>query len=177
MPGTISPSQMYEHELNPVKGWPSPYAVDFSAPLDSEAETINNGSVCVLTNSVTLLGGGGPANEVPLFLLEQLAADTGNIVGGECLVLPSLASYEVQTTEYDTTQDYAPNTYLTPATGDDAGKVTVGTPYTNKICGIVSKGVVTNEYRVNVLQFWTYFLPAMTASPSPTPSPTPTPTA
>ena len=28
MPGTIVPGQMFDQELNGVKGWPSPYALD-----------------------------------------------------------------------------------------------------------------------------------------------------
>ena len=161
MPGTISPSQMYEHELNPVKGWPSPYAVDFTAEISaSETNTINGGAVCYLDANGEFRLGGGTGNEVCIFVFDPLNADVGNITGSERTGLPAVVAYEVQTTEFVSSQDYTPNTFLTPATGDDLGKVTVGTPYTNKICGIVSKGVVTNEYGIDVLQFWTYHLPA-----------------
>ena len=33
MPGTYEPDQMYTHELNQKKGWPSPYAVDMHAAV------------------------------------------------------------------------------------------------------------------------------------------------
>ena len=41
MPGTFTPAQMYDNELNPVKGWPSPYAVTKELPLYIESNSGN----------------------------------------------------------------------------------------------------------------------------------------
>lgn len=38
MAGTYTPPQMYDSELNPVKGWPSQYAVDKILPMYIEAD-------------------------------------------------------------------------------------------------------------------------------------------
>ena len=44
------PAQMFDHELNPVKGWPSPYAVDKSLDLDG-ATSCNRGMVMSINNN------------------------------------------------------------------------------------------------------------------------------
>ena len=36
-----TPRQMYEHELNPTKGWPHPHAVDLVAPMADEEPAVN----------------------------------------------------------------------------------------------------------------------------------------
>ena len=37
MPGNITPGQMFTHELNVIKGWPSPYAIDYAASLSASS--------------------------------------------------------------------------------------------------------------------------------------------
>jgi len=171
MPGTMTPGQMFDHELNPVKGWPSPYAIDYAAPVSSsEINTIYAGMGCYLdANGEFRLGSVDGAVTILMFQGQNdfdANSDIGNISGGVMSGLPCVASYEVWTTEF-VAGNYLPNDYLTVvASGDNIGKVTEGNAYINQICGIVSKGTFTNENQKSALQFWTYHLPPMTSSSS-----------
>ncbi len=48
MPGTYTPAQMFNFELNQKKGWPSPYAVDYAATIKDGETDIQAGSVISL---------------------------------------------------------------------------------------------------------------------------------
>lgn len=83
-------------------------------------------------------------------------------------------AYELETTEFDTDQTYAPGQYLrtvTSNTSANAGKVTnqrattsafgsdgLIVPGTDTVVGIVSRGKYVNANRKNALAFWCWFV-------------------
>ena len=165
MPGTNEPAQMYDFELNQKKGWPSPYAVDYSAPYASGVSGVRAGMVCSLdANGNFVVGVTG--NAMAVFMLQNqsdfdVLSDKGNVSGGVASGLVAAGAYELQSTEF-VDGNYAPNDPLTVETaGDDAGKLKVGTPYTDPIVGVVSTGVTTSEHdaTIDMLAFWPVYLP------------------
>jgi hypothetical protein len=160
---------MYDNELNPVKGWWHEHAVDKAAPLAS-GETITAGSVCYLdSNGDFRLG--LPDNTVGCFAFPNsgdfdVSADVGNIQEQVMMGLPCVASYELQSTYFDSSYTYAPNDYLTAWDSQldgyaaaDKGKIRPGTPYTHTLVGVITEGSVENEHGVDMITFWTYHLP------------------
>ena len=169
MPGDLVPGQMYDHECNVVKGWWHAHAVDKTAAVAS-GETILAGSVCYLdSNGEFRLG--LPDNTVGCFAWPNsndfdVSADVGNIQSKNLMGLPTVAAYELWTTEYDSSFTYNIHDYLTAWDSQlpgylaaNKGKVAPGRPYHNTIVGIVSDGVKVNEFKKNVLTLWTYHLP------------------
>ncbi len=165
MPGTIVPSQMYDHELNMVKGWPSPYAVDKSAALATGATGINAGMVVSLDASGHFQLDLSSANAVPCFAWPSqgdfdVSSDVGNVSGGNLMAIPALTGYEMETTEFVTGQAYTVNL---PLMANGSGLITPGAYGTSTTCGIVSDGSqpITNEHGKQVVRFWGYFLPTL----------------
>lgn len=204
------PSQMFKHTLNPLKGWPSPVALDFVGQLHS-AVTISPlpAGRCVHIHSVTAITAGygpGPATGkggVPLlktgviakqmglftfqgsqdFDVANPASSTTNSNGtiddwfavgpvGNVMCLVANGSYELETTEFDTAQTYAPNDPLRAVSNDtDATDGTGGgcltnqgiTFGTNAYVGVVSRGVYTNAYGKSALAFWPVYQPTNAA--------------
>jgi hypothetical protein len=171
MPGLNVPAQMFDHELNVVKGWPSPYAVDKSATLAAGETGITAGMVVSLNAAGSFVRGLSDANKaVPCFAFPNqqdydVMSDVGNVTGGHLMAIPALTGYEMETTEFVTGETYAPNQELTVENvdADDKGKITPGAYGTNLICGIVSDGDQprTNDHRKEVVRFWGYFLPVL----------------
>ena len=169
MPGTIVPNQMYDHELNPLKGWFHMHSLDKSATL-AAGETIYAGSVCYL-NSAGAFRSGLPENVLGMFAFPNstdfdVSADVGNIQSQNLMALPTTGAYEVQTTEFDERYAYNVNDYLTAwDTQKDGylaayrGQVYPGTPYEDTLVGIVSAGAATNDFGKQILTLWTYHLP------------------
>jgi hypothetical protein len=170
-----TPAQMYDHRLNPLKGWPSPYALDKANAVGSatEEQGIRAGMVMHIDAATQLFKRGLPGNQVPIFAwndyvhFDAMGGDDGNISlqgnmkGMSGLV--ALGAYELQTTEFVTGQTYSANTPLTVqnAATDDLGKVMPGNFYADAICGIVSDGQSTNANGSSVVAFWSYFLPSL----------------
>lgn len=162
-----SPPQMFDNILEPIKGWFHISALDKDVvPADSEDARLIAGRVLSLDAN----GQGVPglaADAMPLFLWQNaqdfdVLRDSGGIGGGKLNTLVATGGYELQTTEFQA-GTYNPNTPITadaPGAGDDIGKVKPGTIATDTICGIISDGQLTNENGKDVIQFWTYFLPA-----------------
>jgi len=164
-----TPAQMFDHELNALKGWPSPYAVDKVANLYS-GDAVIAGQVMSLE-----VGGsfrpGLAVDSVGIFALQNstdfdVVSDDGGMVGGPGGVarmsgLVALGAYELESTEFDSSKTYNPNALLTsPVPGAaNAGRLTLGTKWTDTVCGVVSDGVVTNCSAVDVLRFWPTWLP------------------
>ena len=103
--------------------------------------------------------------------MHQAIAPAGNMSG-----LVATGGYELDTTEFDTTPAvaYAPNQLLTAkpsntvqATGGvlsndrDGANGTGGSvrPYQDAACGVVSRGQYRNEHNVEMLAFWSIYLP------------------
>lgn len=165
------PAQMYDHELNPVKGWPSPYAVDKSLDLAGSA-VCNRGMVMSINNNGKFVVG-LYCGAMPIFALNSsgdfdVRGDDGNLVGGangaaHMSGLVAISGLEVESTEFDSGSNYNPNTTLTAGEPDaaDAGVIKPGTAYSDTICGVTSDGVLTNEFKKNVLRFWPVWLPPL----------------
>jgi hypothetical protein len=160
------PPQMFDHELNPVKGWPQPHALDKSKPIAAGALTINRGMVCHIDPATNAVKPGAPSNAVAMFAFPgdsdfDVRSDVGNIAGGNMMGLVALGALEVETTEY-VGAGFTPNTPLTVVNvGADLGKVTP-TAYKSgaSIVGYVSDpGPLTNDFRKTVVRFWTAFIP------------------
>ncbi len=165
MPGTLTPSQMFDHELNPIKGWFHGHAVDKALAIADGETGINPGSVVSMdANGRWQLG--LVADGVGCFAFQgqndfDVNSDVGNISGGTLMALPCIAPYELETTEFVDGQAYTPNTLLTsPAPGAaNAGSVTPGVKFVNTVCGIVTDGQLENENGIDVVRFWTAWLP------------------
>jgi hypothetical protein len=169
MPGTLTPNQMYDHECNVLKGWPSMHAVDKSAPLATD-ESIIAGSVCYLDSNAEFRSG-LPDNTVGCFAWPNsddydVDGDVGNVQEQEMMALPCVAPFELWTTEYDSAQTYNVGDYLTAwddnLTGcTDAlkGQVRPGTPFVHTLVGNVTIAPASNDYGKMALTLWTYHLP------------------
>lgn len=168
MPGTNTPAQMYDHELNVKKGWPSPYAVDYSAEYADGETGVQAGMVVSLDANGKFVRGLS-AGAMAIFALQNQAdfdvtSDVGNISGGVGSGLVAAGAYELQSTEF-VTDNYAPNDPLTveAAAGDDEGKLKKATGlYAEDVVGIVSAGQTDSEHNANIkfLAFWPVYLPA-----------------
>lgn len=168
MPGTYTPGQMFDFELNQKKGWPSPYAVDYSAPYADGVSGAAAGSVVSLDASGSLVRGLSEDGAMAIFLLQNqsdfdVRSDVGNISGGVGSGLVACGAYELQTTEF-VAAVYAPNDRLTvenSSISDDYGKLKAGTEYTDDIVGVVSSGQSDSEHdaTIKLLSFWPVWLP------------------
>ena len=168
-----TPPQMFDRRLNPLKGWPSPYALDKAkAVVNAAAEQgIKAGMVIHIDPTTNKFKRGLPGKFVPIFAFngfadfDAMGGDDGNINNFGNMKglsgLVGLGSYELQSTEF-VTGTYPPNTPLTVSNVADAtqGQLKAGTFYTDNIVGVVSDGVVTNAAGRSVVTFWSYFLPS-----------------
>ncbi len=173
-----SPVQMTAKTLNAFKGWPSMSAVDFVGQLhDDLANTrVYPGTVVHIDPASDKFKLGiGDNTYMPMFLFNgsddadvqnyggDPAADQDawvpSIPAGDMMALVAIGAYELVSTQF-VDDDYAANDHLTAAvSGDDAGKLAVGTVYTDTICGVVSRGVVDNGYGRDALAFWPVYIP------------------
>ena len=171
----MSTANLYDNYVNGVKGWPSPYALDKHADV-VDGQTIVKGKVMYI-NSAGEFALGLRCGAVGVIATRNSAdADVRvsegnmyrNMTGGVMAGIVTLGPYEVETTEYDTTQTYAPNQALTADNlGAGKGDLTVGEAYTDTLCGVVSDGLFTGVYRKTMLRFWTCWLPPLTCPSSP----------
>lgn len=178
-----APRTMFDHVLNGLRGWPSQSAVTFEAELSSEV-TIDPlpAGRCVHLNAGGKYETGCPAGVgkifMPIFIFQYSddydVANDGGIEnpGGwmsfnrpRIMGLVASGAYELETTEYDKQVTYEPNDALKSAqantTAATGGVLSKGTPYTDPIVGIVSRGVKTLEQSnyVQALAFWPFVLP------------------
>jgi hypothetical protein len=164
---------MTANTLNALKGWPQPAAVDYHTEFDESIVTeVLPGSVVHLNSAGKYALGVGTTPVMPLFMFNgsrdpdviNEAGDPATEKGvwvpinptGQAMALVAVGAYElVSTTFVDGTYD--PNDPLTAAlAGADAGKLVVGTLYTDMIVGFVSRGVVDNGYGNDALAFWPF---------------------
>ncbi len=124
------PGQMFDHMLNPDKGWPSPTALDFTAKISANVlYALTAGQVCHL-NSVGELEPGVKAWQMPLFIFqgaESLDVNNSSAGGwypisptGKVMCLVGKGPYELWTTEFNTSLTYAPNDPLRAPVGNAA---------------------------------------------------------
>lgn len=157
-----TPTQMYDHELNPVQGWPSQSALDKTLPMTDATDTIYAGMgmhICHAGGTFTKGGQGSNATTTRacpiIFALQNstdfdVAGDDGNTVPSTPRLsgLVSTGAYELETTEFVTSSTYYPGAlleceYSTALGGSDTnqGKLQPATAYANDtvICGVVSE--------------------------------------
>jgi hypothetical protein len=166
-----APRQMTSETLNALKGWPSQSALDFSAKLSSDITDRVPAGACVHVNAAGEFAlGVGTTDRMPLFTFQASddpdvanesgdpATEVGVMVpispSGAMMALVATGGFELVTTNF-VDDTYEPNDLLTSAdSGDDAGKLEIGTKGTDMIVGIVSRGVVDNGYGHDALAFW-----------------------
>ncbi len=171
-----APRQMTANTLNALKGWPQPSAVDYHTEFaESVVTTVLPGSVVHLDSDGKYALGVGNLAVMPLFMFNgsddpdvvneggDPATEKGVWIGinptGQAMALVANGAYELVSTSF-VSGTYEPNDPLTSATsGGNAGKLSVGTLWTNCTCGIVSRGVVDNGYGHDAVAFWPVFLP------------------
>jgi hypothetical protein len=180
MPGTVTPAQMFDHELNPCKGWPSPYAVDKVKPIAAGEPVIRSGRVVHIdpTADAFKLGcpytGGDTFAPMPIFAFPNSAdfdvsSDVGNISGGNLVGLVAVGAYELESTEF-LGVGFTPGMPLVVDDGSvtpaNMGALKVGSLAAlsgiaeDLVVGIVSDaGPLTNEWQKQYVRFWPWYLP------------------
>lgn len=163
--GTITVTQNYAHLCEARSGSNGLHDLMYSAGVES-GQSWNRGALCSLNASGNLIKGCSDS-AMPLFAKTasadfDVAGERGTFVdaGPACFV--GTGSFELYTTEYVTTDSYAPNTKLWPGTGNDSGKVQAADANYNdgNVVGCVSEGVAADpSYGQSVLYFWTMFIP------------------
>jgi len=177
-------AQAFDHTCEPVHGGQAGPLVK-QRPLASS--TISNayaGRVVVLDSSGNLkVADGTNATDkkaMPMFLLRGIESPSVFSSGGTewvpmrtgsvGIAAVATGGFELQTTEFDTAPNYAPNM---PLKADTVGKLTSGTLYTDGIVGIASVYENQENYRPvptklpvgknangkDVLTFWSVFIP------------------
>ena len=168
-----APRQMTANTLNALKGWPQPAAVDFHTEFD-ESVTVEAlpGSVVHLNADGKYELGVGTLPVMPLFMFNgssdpdvlneggDPATEKGVFIAinptGQAMALVAVGAYELVSTAF-VAGTYEPNDPLTSdLSGSNAGKLKVGTLYTDMIVGIVSRGVVDNGYGHDAIAFWPF---------------------
>ena len=175
-----APRQMTDKTLNALKGWPNQAPVDFAtkfaAAVLAARDPVLAGSVVSLDPSGNYNLGVGTSPVMPMFLFHSSdepdvrndggdpATDKNVFVGitpsGNAMALVAVMAVELTSTQF-VDAVYAPNDHLTAedGLGADAGKLSLGTLWTDTICGVVSRGVVDNGYGADALAFWPVYLP------------------
>jgi hypothetical protein len=172
----LNPGQNSDHLLTVVSGYDGMHDLMFHAAPEAAAD-FRRGAIVSLDANGELVAGLDSLVSLALWAVNDVidfdaASDTGNISGGVVTTYPATGGYELKTTEVELTGsvagDYAPNVLLTAAgVGVDLGKVTPvalagggEAPLGTNVCGVVSKGVSSDVYGQDVLNFWPVYLPA-----------------
>lgn len=187
MPGTKTDfGQMFDHELNPRKGWSGDRGMALEKTLPIKAGLDNKvfaGSVVHIRRvsgfDSFVLGVEDTASTLsigypPLLAFQNeddfdVNPDLGNIAGGVVMALSCLGSFELESTEIAANATFSTGSYLTADNANNGsaanGKIKGGALTTNTIIGIVSEqgdqadGSFENDHGQNVVRFWTWFLP------------------
>jgi len=166
--------KMTSETLNALKGWPQMAAVDFTTEFDSAiVARVPAGSVVHVNDDGKFALGVGTTPVMPLFTFQasddpDVANDDGDPSTekgvsvpinptGQVTALVAIGAYELVSTAY-VAGEYDINDPLTSDTGSgaDAGKLQVGTLYTDMIVGFVSRGEVDNGYGQDAVAFWPF---------------------
>lgn len=181
-----APSLMFEHGIDVAKGWFEPAALDFSAKLSSNVTFDVPAGRVMHVNSAGEFETGVGETDMGIVLIQgsqayDVANDgttpAGNFMhqaiapAGTMSGLVCSGAYEIEDTEFDTGQTYAPNELLTAtvanttlATGGvltNAGSGAGGDveQFVDPVCGVVSRGEFVNAHGISVLAFWPVWLP------------------
>lgn len=171
-----APRSMTAFTLNALKGWPQPAAVDFHTEFAATVAAIRDpvppGAVVHLNSSGFYELGVGNLKVMPLFMFNgsndpdvvndggDASTEKGVFVPisptGQAMALVAVGAYELVSTDF-MAGTYNPNDPLSSLTTTaNAGKLYVGTMYTNMIVGFVSRGVVDNGYGSDAVAFWPF---------------------
>jgi hypothetical protein len=183
-------AQMFDHTLDAVKGWFHMAALDFTAKLSSNVTITAYAGRCVHLNSDGEFEMGVQGNQMPIFLLQSSTdSDVSNAGGtlwypispsGNLTGLVAKGAYELETTEFDGNQTYAPNDYLRAVASNS--DQTTGGRLTNQsvvtlenstslssstnptaVVGVVSRAKRKRQSDRNyVLSFWPIYKPGKT---------------
>jgi hypothetical protein len=96
-------------------------------------------------------------------VLPDYRKSTYSAVGGKITAIPCTGGYEIETTEFDFEDEYAPNDALIPGTGDNLGKIvkSSGAIGAAPVVGFVSRAMFSvDSYQQKRISFWTNFIPA-----------------
>jgi len=196
MPGTRTDfGQMFDHELNPRKGWAGDRGMALEKTLPIKAALTNKvfaGSVVSIRRvsgfDQFVLGSDWAAETVlkaspPLFAFQNeddfdVNPDLGNLAGGVVMALSCLGSFELESTEVAASQSFVTGSYLISDDngGADGADGKLAVPVTTglgakTIVGIVSEqgdqadGTFENDHGQNVVRFWTWYFPAAVPAP------------
>jgi len=183
-----APSMQFENFLDPIKGWFGWNTLNYVAKKSATVtfDPLPAGR-CVTINESGDFVTGHLGTQMPMFLFTPSdGLDVSNasgvtakgyfvsqsvMPGGDMNALVAAGSYELSSTEYDTTRTYLRHDLLrgirdntTAALGGlltnrniaDSAK---NAPYVDPVCGVVSKHSTTNEYQIPTIEFWTTYLP------------------
>jgi hypothetical protein len=180
MSAATAPRLMYEHGFDAKKGWFHMSALDYDAKLSDNVTFVPPAGRVVHLNAEGEFEMGCHNTGVSIFLLQNgddfdvinagttpsglfmhhAIAPTGKMSG-----LVATGGYELDNTEFDDEQDYAPGDLLT-ATANNTTLATGGLltnenveQFETPICGVVSSGAHANHNRVRTLSYWTVWLP------------------
>lgn len=187
-----APRQSTAHQLDAIKGWPSPHAVDFHAKLSANVtiDPVYAGRCAHLNSAGEYEMGVSSAAgniDMPIFLFQNsddpdVANDGGDAATeagvwvptaptGKIMGLVAAGAYELFSTEFEpeaTAGTYAPNDPIT-ATADNTTALTGGrltklnvAAYNDHVVGVVSRALIT-RYGKSCLAFWPCNLPANAA--------------
>lgn len=171
---TTTMERQFKHVCNYVKGGPVNHRLEFAAPVASASANIYQGSLVSLDSNGKFVLGLPDAKAMPMWSKKNIfdpdvttSSDMAlSTVGGMITAYVATGGCEIETTEF-VAGTYAPNAYLTAASGDNLGKVTTtaAAPYsTTAIVGVVSAGIgAAKQYGVSRLAFWPVFLPGTSA--------------
>jgi hypothetical protein len=177
---------MFANTLNPSKGWPSPVALDFRAKASPNVLYNMVAGQGAHLNSAGQLEPGVAMAQMGLFLFQGVneldvnnAQSPGQWVpinpSGNIMCLLAKGPYELETTEFDSTQTYTYGQPLRCRTGNGAGAYPGSGQLTNQgvvlasqagtvntgtaVCGVVSRGTFRNSYGQAALAFWPVWYP------------------
>jgi hypothetical protein len=172
---------MFDHMLNPAKGWPHMAALDFQARQSANVlYRVRAGQVGHI-NLAGELEPGVQLTQMGLFLFQGADDLDVNNQGndqwipispsGRIMCLVAGGDYELESTEFITSLVFQPNNLLRSPIGNAAASEflsgmlrndALGTLYAadmEAIVGVVSRGVFNNAYGRRVLAFWPRWLP------------------
>lgn len=176
------PGQMFDHMLNPAKGWPHMAALDFQARQSMNVLYRMRAGQVGHINLAGELEPGVQLYQMGLFLFQGADDLDVNNQGndqwipispsGRIMCLVAGGDYELESTEFISSLVFQPNNLLRSPVGNTAPDEFLSGMLRNDaipaplygvaapaIVGVVSRGVFNNAYGRRVLAFWPRWLP------------------
>ena len=171
-----TPAQAFDHIVQIVSGPMEMHTLQINA-TPANGVTFNAGALISLNTSGAFQTGAGTA-DLALWAINGTSdydvTNDGVSYGGGSNILtatinayPATGGFELFTTEYDKTAaaSLLPGTFLQPSAAMAATVTTANTVYSlNNIVGVVSRGIMTDQYGKGTLYFWPTFLPKIKIS-------------